>query len=825
MGNDDVLNIINKAKQEESVKLSLSKMGLNAIPPGHFLPHVQILYLQENNIESLDNLDGFPNLETLILYSNRIKAIKGLDSLTRLKRLSLANNEIKTITNLEKLVSLERLDLSGNQISRISNLKALYKLQRLDLRNNRIRRLSKSVLGLNLPLYWEQADGPGIYLEGNPLASPPPEVVRQGNDVVKEFFKEEKRRVLNEVKVILVGDGGAGKTSLINRLLGQPFNEQEEKTHGINIQKQKVGINGFGITVRYWDFGGQEVMHATHQFFLSHRSIYVLVLDARNDHKPEYWLKHIESFGGNSPVVVVLNKMDENPGFQLPESFLRVKYPHIKGFFMLSCKTGEGLETFLQKLKQEIWDLDLRKSDFPESWKLVKDYFDGMKEDYVSFMRFREVCKKMGITRPEVQEDLLKILHDLGILLHYEKLKFHNIYVINPSWITNAVYRIINSSLVAENKGFFRANDLNHIFYGPDNNEAEQEELFEGEKIPFILDLMRHFQICFSIDEEQYIIPDLLAVDHEPYQISHDQGLSLIMKYPDFLPKSVIPRLMSKLNRYIFQNRMWKTGMVLKEDIFTQSVANIVADPEAHQIRIEIAGDGDKRVLLSIIREELRTINSSFKTLKTSEWIVLPDKGNGEEVKVEYEEILGLELVGIEKYYNWKTRKWYTVKSLLNGIESPIKRNNDGKIIKIFIAYSRADLEFAEELRKALMPLKHHPDLNIDLWDESMMMAGSNLSKEKAQNLREAYCVLCLISSDFISSEFYHGKEFQSVLEAHKRKEKIIIPIMIRACAWEALEISHIKGLPEEWVSASKNDKAWTAVANGLKDLLTSIGG
>ncbi|MCI5183947.1 MAG: hypothetical protein D3921_15755, partial [Candidatus Electrothrix sp. AW1] len=51
-----------------------------------------------------------------------------------------------------------------------------------------------------------------------------------------------------------------------------------------------------------------EIMHATHQFFLSHRSLYVLVLDVRRDERPEHWLRYIETFGGDSPVLVVLNK-------------------------------------------------------------------------------------------------------------------------------------------------------------------------------------------------------------------------------------------------------------------------------------------------------------------------------------------------------------------------------------------------------------------------------------------------------------------------------------------------------------------------------------
>jgi len=57
-------------------------------------------------------------------------------------------------------------------------------------------------------------------------------------------------------------------------------------------------------------------MHGTHQFFFTHHSIYLLVLDNRGDNvyaDAEYWLTLIESFGGDSPIIVVLNKIKERP--------------------------------------------------------------------------------------------------------------------------------------------------------------------------------------------------------------------------------------------------------------------------------------------------------------------------------------------------------------------------------------------------------------------------------------------------------------------------------------------------------------------------------
>lgn len=60
-------------------------------------------------------------------------------------------------------------------------------------------------------------------------------------------------------------------------------------------------------------------MHSTHRFFLSERSLYLVVIEARreDDDSVFAWLKTVRNRGGDSPVIVVINKCDDathNPG-------------------------------------------------------------------------------------------------------------------------------------------------------------------------------------------------------------------------------------------------------------------------------------------------------------------------------------------------------------------------------------------------------------------------------------------------------------------------------------------------------------------------------
>ena len=83
------------------------------------------------------------------------------------------------------------------------------------------------------------------------------------------------------MKLIILGRGGVGKTSLVNRLVHGTFDPASAKTQGIQITQWPVSVDDETVRLHVWDFGGQEIMHATHQFFLTERSLYFVVLSGR----------------------------------------------------------------------------------------------------------------------------------------------------------------------------------------------------------------------------------------------------------------------------------------------------------------------------------------------------------------------------------------------------------------------------------------------------------------------------------------------------------------------------------------------------------------
>ncbi len=236
------------------------------------LTGLQSLDLRSNQISDYSFLEKLTGLQSLDLRYNKISDISFLEKLTGLQSLDLRSNQISDISFLEKLTGLQSLDLRENKISDISFLEKLTGLQSLDLRENKIKNIPLSIFQLGMEIFLEYY-GIGLNLDDNPIESPPMEILKQGLQSGLDWFEATKIK-LNEIKIMLIGDPKAGKTSLLRRLKDNTFDENEVQTDGVNIEDIQFGeCETFKkqkalheLTGHFWDFGGQEIMNATHQF-------------------------------------------------------------------------------------------------------------------------------------------------------------------------------------------------------------------------------------------------------------------------------------------------------------------------------------------------------------------------------------------------------------------------------------------------------------------------------------------------------------------------------------------------------------------------------
>jgi internalin A len=545
MDEQEFIEIIERAARDRLITLDLSGKGITVIPPAiKKLTNLQLLDLRDNQITVIPpEIDKLINLQILDLGNNQITAISSeIEKLTNLQRLYLSNNKITIIPpEIEKLTNLQALELSSNQITVIPPaIKKLTNLQTLDLSRNQITIIPPEIEKLtNLQILYLENNQitiipPAINkltnltllaLKNNPISNIPPEIIRQGwgenlwddgnTQVIFEYLKSTANQPLNEVKVLLVGEGDVGKTSLLNRLVHNTFNPAETKTPGINIRKQwRLPQGDPSLRLNLWDFGGQRVMHSSHQFFLTKRSLYLLVIDNRKNEQQngvEYWLKLIETYGGDSPVIIIGNCADEH-SLQIKERTLKKKYPQIKKVIATSCQDGTGIDDLCQAIATQINNIPHIRDPIPTSWLDIKNQLEEMQSgyDFISYEKYQDICAQSGIADHSYQKNLMGILNDLGVVLNFQDdSRLNETNVLNPEWVTSGVYDIINNNaLTTEKKGILDISTLNSILKDPYR--------YPENKRHFLMGLMEKFELCYPLDSyptPHYLISDLLPID------------------------------------------------------------------------------------------------------------------------------------------------------------------------------------------------------------------------------------------------------------------------------------------------------------------------
>lgn len=513
---------------------------------------------------------------------------------------------------------LQALNLWQNQLTRFSLEKGLTQLRELDI-------------------------------EDNPLETPSVEILAQGRESVLRFLKDLEQqgtRELFEVKMLIVGEGKTGKTTLWNLLQNpaHPVPDPDQLTTvGIQIKEawpfQHLDRPADRFFVNLWDFGGQEIQYMTHQFFLTRRSFYVLLADGRGEVANfPYWLQIIELLSCEPeskkrlPVLVVLNKNGVvNPKLPYDENTIEAAYPKLDIIkeeidFKEKGKKLEALtETIQALLCRRIEHLPLV---IPAYWDKVRQALHDLRSNkihHITAKKFAQICVDAGISDPERQADLSQLLHDLGTIVHFQKdTSLADFIILNPQWALNAVYEIMKHEQVKDgNQGRFHHALLQEIWTKKGYSVPEQSKLQN-------LMLKNNLEVCFRATEngkEIFIAPQLLP-ESRPASFEWTDStdtLRFVYHYP-FMPKGLIGRLIVRLHEDI-ENRqgrkvVWENGAVVeKKNEHCRALVQFLDDREQGRkiIKIEVQGKtaDERKNVLRDIRLELEGIHHrSFPALK-----------------------------------------------------------------------------------------------------------------------------------------------------------------------------------------------------------------
>ncbi|OUL30406.1 GTPase [Nostoc sp. T09] len=592
--------------------LSLSCNQISSIPEVITrLQKLTYLDLSGNKITMIpETITRLQHLTSLDLSDNQTTTIpEAITHLQHLTELSLSRNEITTIPEaITRLQHLTVLFLSGNKITTIPEaISRLQRLKRLYLSNNQITTIPKAISHLQ---HLTSLD-----LNNNVIQKPPPEVVAKGIEAIRNYFRQLEAQgtdYLYEAKLLIVGEAGAGKTTLAKKIENPNYQLQEEdSTKGIEvIQWRFPWDNGREFRVNIWDFGGQEIYHATHEFFLTKRSLYALVADNRKeDTNFYYWLNVVELLSDNSPALIIKNEKQDRIR-EINEPQLRGRFSNLKETLATNFATNRGLAEALREIKHYITSLPHIGTALPTTWVRVREALENDPRNYIRLDEYLQICQKHGFTLHKDKLQLSNYLHDLGVCLHFQDDPIlNNIVILKPKWGTNAVYKVLDDKQVIRNLGKFTWKDLQNIWH------EEQYATKQGE----LLQLMINFKLCYQItnNPKTYIAPQLLTEKQPEYPWNQKNNLILRYIY-DFMPKGLITQLIVAMHGLIDEQKyVWKSGVILNLE---NTKAEVIEYYDNREIKIRVTGR-HKRDLLTCVNHELDKIHASYKHLKFNKLI------------------------------------------------------------------------------------------------------------------------------------------------------------------------------------------------------------
>jgi internalin A len=733
-------------------RLDLSRLELTAAPPelGQ-LSALKRLYLQRNRLTALPpELGQLTLLTALWLHHNQLTALPTeLGELSALTELNLTDNQLMALpTELKNLTALEYLFLHGNPALHIPN----------------------SVLGPTINETFHDDSDRKRVMQARPA------------DILNFYFARQEAaaggtlRRLNEIKVMLVGDGGAGKTSLRRFLVGEEHVPDEPETLGIALDTLFLSCGREEFTLRLWDFAGQEITHALHQFFLTEGCVYIVVVEPRSDSEQsdaEKWLKLIGRHGKGSPVLVVLNKQDTRlpRGYDLERNWLQERYPFIRGFLPTSCGLiRTGCDAFLAKLYEVVNAMPPARLEVPGSWLEVKDACFAARQGqakryYLSLTEFRELCAQHGEQDGARQESLARILHNLGAVLHFvDEPRLRDTAVLDPHWVTDGAYRLLRCKDGPQSDGTLTLAEAVAAMPGADAKGTR-----------YLLRLMERFEMCFTLEDpeggfaELWLVPGALD-KNQPDTLRLEEwratdAVRLRFQY-DPLPQGVLPRLIVMTHLLSEGAPRWRHGVILHDGA---ARALIRKGQKDHTVEVTVQGPKDDREkLVKAVRGYLARIHADLPEPKPKEYQALA----GTEEYRELEQLRDAERADVPIVT--KTAAGVETKSAteeLNRSSAQPPRTGKKRPLRVFLSYAHEDKKAQGLFRKNLMALES--DGYITFWDDPNLKAGMEWRAEIDRELETMDVFVGLLTTNFHTSNFIQRVEFEAALPRRTTKTEL----------------------------------------------------
>jgi len=616
---------IEAAKRTGATRLDLRDIGLTEVPEAiASLTQLQTLNLSKNQLTALpEAIASLTQLQELHLYGNQLTALpEAIASLTQLRSLHLSYNKWTAVPEaIASLTQLESIDLSGNKLTAVPEaIAALTQLESIDLSYNKLTAVPEAIAALtqleSLNLSGNKLTAvpeaiaaltqlQTLDLDNNPLNPELAAVYKKGLTAVKAYLraKAQAQIVLNEAKLILVGEGEVGKTSLLGAMRGDEWVENRQTTHGVEVDIKSLLVtdseSGKEITLNAWDFGGQTIYRHTHQLFFTAPAIYLAVWNPRRGPEQccvDEWLKMVkhracdETRPDEQPHILVVathggpkQRLDHIDEKTLQDEFGNL----IVGFYHIDSKTGYGLDDLKQVIAHQAANIPQVGRSVPASWKRVLDALRqrSQTDAWITYEQFQILCAAQDVDL-ELAKLYAIILNELGHLIHYNTdpiLK--DTVILKPEWLSKAISFVLEDNQAKKQNGLVTHKHLSELW----NDPARGADRYPEHLHPVFRKLMERCDLSYQVElTEADAPPTTLMAQLVPSSRTDGWEQDWILQPGDtertqicrildaqtgrtVEAEGLMYRLIVRLHRYslgrknYYLSRHWKNGMLLDD--------------------------------------------------------------------------------------------------------------------------------------------------------------------------------------------------------------------------------------------------------------------
>lgn len=649
-----------KRALETRKELNLNGKEITTLPDSiKELKALEFLRLDRTKLVSLpESIGQLSKLKSLSLSRTDINSLpESIGQLAALMLLNISHTRVDSLPkSLERLTNLESLDLSYSKFTSIpEQLGRLPKLRQLELCGLTLPELPQSLSSKGLVfvekahLWWNDS---GINLHNTTLTKQSKSIFLESPELIRGLYRDQI--TLRECKVIFLGDGETGKSYTIQRFKNGGKKETKDapyitkETPGVEITNYSFVRGRKNFQIHFWDFGGQQLLHSMHRCFLTEETCYVVTVKSRvspGDAIARYWLRNIEAFAPKSPVLLFVNCWDNDNGMRtINETALRAEFPQIADVVYCSAKEADEATfraCFMESLINMILKSGICARTVNRHWDAVRRTIIAKNANYLTKERYHKICFENGI-QDDNASDLLTFFNNLGICFSYhrdaEKRDQMDYKLLNPVWLTNAIYAIIEEGMSYAQNGSIPIEAIRQMLgnEAPKNlwskgNDVKKEYrrtrpdlIYSSKECKYVIDVACAFNLCYRVNRETVFFPALCQTNSPENALTPPEGythhVEYYLEYNNYLPNNVIHQLMIRCKtRDLNINSRWLSGMVLGAMGMHKATIRMEDD---RYLYIDIWSKHDQTLyqIFSILRSELIQINENLH-LNAKEYI------------------------------------------------------------------------------------------------------------------------------------------------------------------------------------------------------------